>query len=748
MSVSAAPPPPLVGGATESASPLSPSLGKLRSSGKPLSRPLGANTSEVEQKRVRIVPVDAIVTRIAPLTNMPAAQLRDLVRTYDTNNTGGLSEEQWSRFCHENRRYVASLGVQMIDFDRSGEYTIITLERVEDKTCGGGGPQQQSTFTHGLVKFLESFVAGGIAGAVSKTVIAPGDRVKIIFQVETGRHFSLREALWLATETVKEFGVTGLWIGNGATMLRVVPYAAITYVSFDYYHNAFSYLFQGRGGENKFDEGRAVWVRFLSGAMAGATSTTFTYPLDLMRACFAARSSSRQTRFPSYRVAFRDATKHHGFLSLYSGLFPTLAGIMPYAGCSFACFETIKYYIVKWNHLKSDREIPPWQRLVAGGLSGLLAQSATYPLDIVRRRMQVTPGRYKGIAAALATIYREEGLRQGLYKGLAMNWIKGPIATGTSFTVNDLVKRRTKVYYETTAQYSRRESLVTFPEAFVCGGIAAGIAKFWTVPFDRIKIMYQLGIADKEKANKRGVIHMFHMLRRNPNVWASANVTMVRVIPYGAITYSLFDLFKSIAERVMYSHEATVATNFVAGGAAAAVGTFVVYPLDLARTRTAASNAPGPRSYYWLFRFMARHHGISSLYEGCYFSMMSVGVLAGIGFASYEYLKAYYECETFTTRVLAGMAAGVVGLSFTYPLSVARRKRQAEHLIYGKTVKPIKPLFLNPRLFAALYRKMPFSWTLSSLTFGLSFAVNDCCRDVVVKARNDILHDLVFPLSD
>ncbi|KPA79889.1 putative mitochondrial mitochondrial carrier protein [Leptomonas pyrrhocoris] len=694
-----------------------------------------------QDEGVLIIPIKTIVQRIAPLCALRDGELRALLRTYDTASVGGLTEQQWSKFCSENRKAFPTLGEELLDYDRTGEYSVSVVKHGFDDV---NHVDASHSFTKSAIRFVESFAAGGIAGAVSKTVIAPGDRVKIIFQVESTRRFSLRAALYLGVATVREFGVTGLWIGNGATMLRVVPYAAITYASFDFYHSRLRTAFALQNADGSPDEGRAVILRFISGSLAGATSTTCTYPLDLMRARFAARSSSGKRRFPSYRAAFKEATAAQGVRSLYGGLFPTIVGIVPYAGCSFACFETLKYYIVKFSNLTSDKDIPTYQRLIAGALAGLLAQSATYPLDIVRRRMQVTPGRYKGVVHALRTVYLEEGVRQGLYKGLAMNWIKGPIATATSFTVNDLIKRRARNYHENTAAYSRRPNLVTPPEAFVCGGIAAGVAKFWTLPFDRLRILYQVGMTEKTTARK-GLEFLYDVMKQSPNMWSSGSITMMRVIPYGALTYCFFDMFQMVAERLMYSHEATPYTSFAAGAASAAFSTAIVYPLDLLRTRVAVNAVPSFQSYFWLLRATARRHGIRSLWKGCYVSMMGVGVLAGIGFASYEYLKDRFNCHNFWQYLAAGVTSGLTGSVLTYPLSVVKRNRQAERVVYSQFgYHSIQPLLKNASGVAFLYRKMPFSFTLSSLTFGLSFAVNDACRDIVVAARSDMLRELFF----
>ena len=87
-----------------------------------------------------------------------------------------------------------------------------------------------------------------------------------------------------------------------------------------------------------------------------------------------------------------------------------------------------------------------------------MAQSSTYPLDLVRRRMQTegfvaegghalakgqsaghTAKLYTSIWGTLKIIYHKDGAR-GLFKGLSMNWIKGPIAFMISFTSFDYLK--------------------------------------------------------------------------------------------------------------------------------------------------------------------------------------------------------------------------------------------------------------------------------------------------------------------
>lgn len=94
------------------------------------------------------------------------------------------------------------------------------------------------------------------------------------------------------------------------------------------------------------------------------------------------------------------------------------------------------------DHSGKLQPSPP-ERLLFGACAGLIGQSASYPLDVVRRRMQtagVMGHTYSSILLTMQEIIREEGLIRGLYKGLSMNWVKGPIAVGISFTTFDLTQ--------------------------------------------------------------------------------------------------------------------------------------------------------------------------------------------------------------------------------------------------------------------------------------------------------------------
>ena len=186
-----------------------------------------------------------------------------------------------------------------------------------------------------------------------------------------------------------------------------------------------------------------VWTRSLSGGLAGAISPCLTYPLDMLRARFGAEWAAKP-RYSSYMQGVRDIIKREGFTALFAGLRPTLLGIMPYSALSFAAFETLKAVLhsraAQSGDVNPDGELPVRQKLVAGGAAGLFAQTSTYPLHVVRRRMQAGQSTYTSTWQGLRQIYAKEGVVGGLYKGLTLTFVKGPLQSAIGFTVNEQCK--------------------------------------------------------------------------------------------------------------------------------------------------------------------------------------------------------------------------------------------------------------------------------------------------------------------
>ena len=83
---------------------------------------------------------------------------------------------------------------------------------------------------------LASFAAGGVAGAVSRTVVSPLERLKILLQVQTGARSDYKMSIPKALAKIwREEGMKGMMAGNGTNCIRIVPYSAVQFGSYNIY---------------------------------------------------------------------------------------------------------------------------------------------------------------------------------------------------------------------------------------------------------------------------------------------------------------------------------------------------------------------------------------------------------------------------------------------------------------------------------------------------------------------------------
>lgn len=324
--------------------------------------------------------------------------------------------------------------------------------------------------TEGL-KVFTSLTSGALAGAIAKTAIAPLDRTKIYFQVSCpnphfvfkkgqsrlvnlqvhpDRNYRIKGAVKFLVMTYQKDGFTSLWRGNSATMLRIMPNSAISYMANEQYKRLLG-IATPLGAE------RPKLNHFLAGSLAGMTSQGLTYPLDRGRAVMAVTPMGRYRNLWS---VINSIVRLEGLGGLYRGFAPTMAGAPIYYGFAFYTYEYLKHYCKEHNkRVYPDEDSRPSkkQKATCGAVAGLLGQSSSYPLDIVRRRMQtarqmnVPPEEYKTILGTLKMVLKKEGLRKGWYKGLSMNFIKGPMASSISFMCFDTFQeelRRLLIQYK------------------------------------------------------------------------------------------------------------------------------------------------------------------------------------------------------------------------------------------------------------------------------------------------------------
>lgn len=310
----------------------------------------------------------------------------------------------------------------------------------------------------GKTNFKEYLVAGGVAGVVSRTAIAPIERVKILFQIGKASAGSSSGAGWttLPAQILRDEGVAAFWKGNTAAVVRVLPYMSLTFLSYEEY----------KAGMQSLGTGKTVSA-LTAGSLAGLTAVALTYPLDMVRASMATPSSTHT----SMAGAMQSIVQTRGVGALYSGISATMVGVAPYAGLKFSAYEGLKGVLGSVAGVQ-ESELKPWQRVWAGAVAGLIAQTAVYPLDVVRRRMQTHDGKgklYDSPVHALRTIAREEGVvraasaassrpprsasacapdrptcarpqMRGLYRGLTLNWLKTAPNVAIYMSLYDTVK--------------------------------------------------------------------------------------------------------------------------------------------------------------------------------------------------------------------------------------------------------------------------------------------------------------------
>jgi len=273
-------------------------------------------------------------------------------------------------------------------------------------------------------KFAIDLASGGTAAAVSKTAVAPIERVKLLLQVQDASSSIAKDKRYkgiidILVRVPKEQGFLSLWRGNLANVIRYFPTQALNFAFKDTYKKMFL-----DGVDKKKQFWRFFAGNLASGGAAGATSLCFVYPLDFARTRLAADVGKGQSReFKGLADCLIKITKSDGPIGLYRGFFVSVQGIIIYRAAYFGMFDTAK--VVFTTGEQKLNFFAAWGiAQVVTITSGIMS----YPWDTVRRRMMMQSGRkdvlYKNTLDCALKIVKNEGMT-AMFKGAGSNVIRG-----------------------------------------------------------------------------------------------------------------------------------------------------------------------------------------------------------------------------------------------------------------------------------------------------------------------------------
>jgi len=352
-------------------------------------------------------------------------EAENLVSRIDDDNSLDISFEEWRDYL---LFHPSSNIDDIIEYWRQESY-LTQMDHGED--VGTPGDISDRLFA-GI--WWRHLVAGGIAGAVSRTCTAPLDRLKVLLQVHGGRKQT--SILDTFKYMYKEGGLKGLWRGNGINVIKIAPESALKFMAYDEMKKHI------KGSDNRDLE---IYERLMAGSFAGALSQTVIYPLEVMKTRLALRKTGEfKSIYDCAKQIYSD-----GFRTFYRGYWPNLFGIIPYAGIDLAVYETLKAYCVE-KYVEENESPNALLLLSCGTFSSCCGQLAAYPLALVRTKLQSQaglsgklelPAEQTHTVGLFRYILRTEGVK-GLYRGIVPNFCKVAPAVSISYYVYERTRSR------------------------------------------------------------------------------------------------------------------------------------------------------------------------------------------------------------------------------------------------------------------------------------------------------------------
>ncbi|CCD12865.1 unnamed protein product [Trypanosoma congolense IL3000] len=356
------------------------------------------------------------------------------------------------------------------------------LASTEHTECSDRGKEQHLHVKRDSYTTAATFVAGGVAGACSRTLTAPLDRIKIIVQEGHLVNSCKRKSCFGPAQLIDVFhlirndsGWSGFWRGNGVNCLKAGPEFAMVFTLRRYLLSLYEDALEeeevrcrerdaaGQSGtlrQGAYDPSTVsvlpsplnqwctlssiprILLNFLIGAWAGFGAQLSLYPLEVVKTRMAV---SRKSEYPGgMRQVITDTYRKSGIAGFYRGLMPNMVGIFIYRGLEVGIYSTAQQQIIMYRMNKHglsrhNSSLTSVETAVVSMFASMFAQTVSYPLNVVRTRLQ-TQGingreiKYRGMTDCFVQMIRTKGVTS-LFSGISANYLKAVPASACMFVV-------------------------------------------------------------------------------------------------------------------------------------------------------------------------------------------------------------------------------------------------------------------------------------------------------------------------
>jgi len=292
----------------------------------------------------------------------------------------------------------------------------------------------------------EVSIAGAASGAVTRLLCQPLDvaKIRLQLQVEVGVLRKYKNLVHLLATMPREEGMVALWKGHVPAQLLSVTYGLASFAVFES-------LAASMGTSRVLTDNPQykLVLNFVCGGLGGCAGTVASFPFDVLRTRFVAQNSAVYT---SSIQATKHLYREGGVAAFYKGLVPALLAVAPQAALQFG-FYSLLTNLLDSLVTKKDEEfgarITVLGSLSCGGLAGMGSKAILYPLDVVKKRLQIS-GWEKGRAGLgvtpvysnMSNCFKEMLLKEGvssLYKGFTPALIKAVSTTSLHFMAYEYV---------------------------------------------------------------------------------------------------------------------------------------------------------------------------------------------------------------------------------------------------------------------------------------------------------------------